>query len=185
LWLRLKLRLRTMLAIAGVFAGRMLLARLVGLTFALLVARSIVARHERLLMDHSLVPAKVHTAVARSGGPEPALGQRSEGLPSGWRVSASPWTAASTMAAALRTLGAMACIAAIFASSMLLSDAAHAERALSATHRAGGLSIDPFAAFVTEASKRFGVPEHWIRAVMHVESGGKLRARSQKGAPWG
>src|SRR6267142_2022955 len=48
LWLRLKLRLRTMLAIAGVFAGRMLLARLVGLPFALLVARSIVARHERL-----------------------------------------------------------------------------------------------------------------------------------------
>jgi Transglycosylase SLT domain len=70
---------------------------------------------------------------------------------------------------------------AIFASSMLLS-AARAERALSATPRAGGLSIDPFAAFVTEASKRFGVPEHWIRAVMHAESAGKLRARLQKGA---
>jgi transglycosylase-like protein with SLT domain len=71
---------------------------------------------------------------------------------------------------------------AIFASSMLLSDAAHAERALSATRRASGLSIDPFAAFVTEASKRFGVPEGWIRAVMRVESGGKLRARSPKDA---
>src|SRR6267378_2164990 len=44
LWLRLKLRLRTMLAMAGVFAGRMLLARLVGLG----VARAVVARHERL-----------------------------------------------------------------------------------------------------------------------------------------
>src|SRR5216684_6151042 len=34
--------------------------------------------------DHSLVPAKVRTAVARSGGP---------GRPSGRRVTASPWTA--------------------------------------------------------------------------------------------
>jgi hypothetical protein len=65
---------------------------------------------------------------------------------------------------------------------MLLSDSAHAERAFSAIHRASDLSIDPFATFVIEASKRFGVPEQWIRAVMHVESRGKLRARSQKGA---
>jgi hypothetical protein len=33
--------------------------------------------------DHSFVPAKVLTAVARGGGQEPALGQRSEGQPSG------------------------------------------------------------------------------------------------------
>jgi len=122
--------------------------------------------------DYSFVPAKVCTAVARSGRP---------GRPSGWRDSASPWMATSMMAA-LRSLRAVVCMAAIFASSILLSDAAHAERALPATHRVSGPSIDPFAAFVTEASKRFGVPEGWIRAVMHVESGGKLRARSQKGA---
>jgi hypothetical protein len=30
--------------------------------------------------DHSFVPAKVRTVVARSGGPEPAHGQRSEGV---------------------------------------------------------------------------------------------------------
>src|ERR1035437_3026424 len=48
LWLRLKLRLRTMLALAAVFAGRMLVARLVGLPLALLVALTVVARHERL-----------------------------------------------------------------------------------------------------------------------------------------
>jgi hypothetical protein len=83
--------------------------------------------------DHSFVPVKVLTAVARSGGQEPTLGQRSEG-----RLL----TAASS-----------------------------------------DISNNPFAAFVTEASKRFGVPEHWIRAVLQVESGGKLRARSQKGAP--
>jgi soluble lytic murein transglycosylase-like protein len=131
--------------------------------------------------DHSFVPAKAHAAVARSGGPEPALGQRSEGQPSGRRVSASPLTAAST-SAALQSLGAMVCIVAIFALSTLLNRPAHAERAFSAIHRASDLSIDPFAAFVTEASMRFGVPEQWIRAVMHVESRGKLRARSQKGA---
>jgi hypothetical protein len=46
----------------------------------------------------------------------------------------------------------------------------------------GGLSIDPLVAFDTETSKRSGVPEDWIRAVMHVESGGKPRARSSKAA---
>jgi len=44
------------------------------------------------------------------------------------------------------------------------------------------LSIDPFATFVSEASKRFVVPEHWIRALMHIESGGKPQARSSKAA---
>jgi soluble lytic murein transglycosylase-like protein len=65
---------------------------------------------------------------------------------------------------------------------MLVSDAAHAARASSAAHRANGLPVDPFAAFITEASKRFAVPEHWIRSVMRVESAGEVRARSRKGA---
>jgi hypothetical protein len=40
----------------------------------------------------------------------------------------------------------------------------------------------PFAAFVTEASKRFAVPVQWIRAVMRVESGNNRQAVSPKGA---
>ena len=84
--------------------------------------------------------------------------------------------------AALRCLGAMACMVATFASSMLVSDAAHAARASSAAHRANGLPVDSLAAFITEASKRFAVPEHWIRSVMRVESAGEARARSRKGA---
>jgi hypothetical protein len=40
----------------------------------------------------------------------------------------------------------------------------------------------PFAPIVTEASRRFAVPEHWIRAVMRVESAAKPRSRSRKGA---
>ncbi|AFK54037.1 lytic transglycosylase domain-containing protein [Tistrella mobilis] len=39
-----------------------------------------------------------------------------------------------------------------------------------------------YAAFVAEASHRFGVPESWIRAVMRVESAGDPSATSHKGA---
>ena len=121
---------------------------------------------------HSSVPTMPVTAIARSGG---------QGRPPGRRDSASPLTAASTMAA-LPSLGAIACTVTIFVSLMLFSVVAHAERALSGTHRANSLPVDPFAAFITEASKRFAVPEHWIRSVMRVESAGDLRARSRKGA---
>ncbi len=41
---------------------------------------------------------------------------------------------------------------------------------------------DPVSAAVTEASRRFGVPEHWIRAVMRVESAGRVDAVSHAGA---
>lgn len=41
---------------------------------------------------------------------------------------------------------------------------------------------DSYAAFVAEASHRFGVPESWIRAVMRVESAGDPSATSHKGA---
>jgi soluble lytic murein transglycosylase-like protein len=122
--------------------------------------------------DHSSVPAKVRTATARSGGP---------GLPSGRRASASPLTAASTMAA-LRSLRVALCIVALLTASMLSSGVARAGQVSPPKHRASALAADPFAAFVTEASRRFTVPERWIRAVMRVESGGNSRARSRKGA---
>ena len=122
--------------------------------------------------DDSSVPGKICTAVARGVG---------QGRPSGRRASASPLTVASAMAA-LRSLGTMLCFVMILTSSMLSSGAAHAGRASPATHRASGESLHPFAAFVSEASRRFAVPEHWIRAVMRVESGEKSRARSRKGA---
>jgi len=41
---------------------------------------------------------------------------------------------------------------------------------------------DPYAGYISEAAQRFGVPEAWIRAVMHVESRGNVRAISPKGA---
>jgi hypothetical protein len=125
-----------------------------------------------LAQRNSSVTATFTTAITRSGGP---------GRPQGRRDSASPWTGVSTLVA-LPSLGAIACMVAIFVSSMLVSDAAHAARASAAAHRANGLPVDPFAAFITEASNRFAVPEHWIWAVMRVESAGEVRARSRKGA---
>jgi len=44
------------------------------------------------------------------------------------------------------------------------------------------VSADPHAAFVTEASQRFGVPEVWIIAVKRAESAGDVRAVSSAGA---
>jgi hypothetical protein len=121
---------------------------------------------------HSSVPAVLRTALTRSGGP---------GLRSGGRVSASPLTAARTMAA-LRSLGTIVCIVVMLASSMLLSGAAHAKRAALNAQKAAAHPAMPVAGFVTESSRRFAVPEHWIRAILHVESDGKIRARSQTGA---
>ena len=58
------------------------------------------------------------------------------------------------------------------------ADAALAQSSSSARTRPG----DPHAAFVTEASQRFGIPEHWIVAVKRAESAGDVRAISSAGA---
>ncbi|RUX28582.1 lytic transglycosylase domain-containing protein [Mesorhizobium sp. M2A.F.Ca.ET.042.01.1.1] len=47
---------------------------------------------------------------------------------------------------------------------------------------AATVRADPYAAHVAEASKRFGVPSAWIRAVMNQESAGDVRAVSSAGA---
>lgn len=41
---------------------------------------------------------------------------------------------------------------------------------------------DPVTVFIAEAAQRFGIPERWIRAVMHAESAGDVRATSSAGA---
>ena len=53
---------------------------------------------------------------------------------------------------------------------------------VASTPPSGAVGIDRFAAFVTEASQRFGIPAAWIRAVMRIESAGDTHARSPKGA---
>ena len=56
--------------------------------------------------------------------------------------------------------------------------AVHAQAASPAVRAA----VNPYAAFITEAARRFGIPAAWIRAVMRVESGGDRRAVSSTGA---
>ncbi len=51
-----------------------------------------------------------------------------------------------------------------------------------ATPTAPAVVSDPFAAFIAEASQRFGLPTSWLRAVIHVESAGNPNAVSPKGA---
>jgi len=56
--------------------------------------------------------------------------------------------------------------------------AAHAQSAPVARPAA----VDPYAAHITEAAQRFGIPERWIRAVLRAESAGDMRAISAAGA---
>lgn len=55
---------------------------------------------------------------------------------------------------------------------------AHAE----ATSTARSSSRTSHTAHITEASRRFGIPEDWIFAVLRAESGGNVRAVSSAGA---
>lgn len=50
------------------------------------------------------------------------------------------------------------------------------------TPPAGMTARDPHAAAIAEAAARFAIPEHWIRAVIAVESAGNPRAVSPAGA---
>jgi hypothetical protein len=83
----------------------------------------------------------------------------------------------------LRSLWEVVFISTVFASSILLaSGIAHAEPASSTTRTTSIHPTDRFADFITEASRRFDVPAHLLRAVMHLESGAHARALSPKGA---
>ena len=41
---------------------------------------------------------------------------------------------------------------------------------------------DPFADIITDAARRFSIPEPWIREIIHAESAGNVRATSPKDA---
>src|ERR1700730_11184355 len=48
--------------------------------------------------------------------------------------------------------------------------------------RDGSAKIERWAAYISEAARRFGPPEAWVRAVMQAESGGAADATSPAGA---
>lgn len=52
----------------------------------------------------------------------------------------------------------------------------------SASPPAGPVNTHPYAVYVAEASRRFGIPEAWIWSVMRVESAGNPAATSHAGA---
>ncbi|WP_437437288.1 lytic transglycosylase domain-containing protein [Shinella daejeonensis] len=70
---------------------------------------------------------------------------------------------------------------------LLLSGLILAASATSAAHAqtapvARPSATDPYAAHITEAAQRYGIPERWIRAVLRAESAGDVRAISSAGA---
>jgi hypothetical protein len=135
------------------------------------LARSAIPRFDAT-PHHSSVPTNIRNAAARSGGP---------GRPRGRREAALPWTGAST-AACLRRVGTAACtVVMVLSFAIVLVSAAQANNA-STGHPASARPAGSFAGLIEDASRRFGVSERWIRAVMNIESAGDVRAKSRKGA---
>ncbi len=123
--------------------------------------------------SHSFVPLDHKSAGARSEG---------QGRPPAG-ASRAPLTAASTLAgwwfggerqarryAVILIAGALALGA---GPATTLAQSAPVTRTVAA---------DPHSGHIAEASQRFGIPEHWIRAVLRAESAGDVRAISAAGA---
>jgi len=108
-------------------------------------------------------------------------GARSEGQgrpPAG--ASRAPFTGASTLAGWRRSGGGSAALLAVL---VLLALGAAPVAALAQDAPAErSVARHPYAGHVAEAAQRFGIPEHWIWAVMRVESNGDVRAISTAGA---
>lgn len=118
-------------------------------------------------------PAENLAAAARSGGTS---------WPVGRCGSVSPLTGASPMARR-RTIATALYRAVLVATLAMISNvAAMAQTAPAAAPLQHQAINDPIAAGVAEASRRFGMPAAWIRAVMQAESAGDARAVSSKGA---
>ena len=116
--------------------------------------------------SHPFVPLGRRPANARSEG---------QGRPLAG-ASRAPFSGASTLAGWRRSgAGAAVGVAVLLLVSpdAVLAQDAPAERA-AARH--------PYAVHVTDAARRFGLPEAWIWAVMRVESNGDVRAVSSAGA---
>ena len=120
--------------------------------------------------SHPSVPLGRRPAGARSEGQgRPSVG-----------ASRAPFTGASTLAGWRRSGGGSAAMLAVM---LLLAPgvmpAAALAQSTSPEHTA---TSHPYVVHVADASRRFGIPERWIWAVMRVESNGDVRAVSRAGA---
>jgi hypothetical protein len=118
------------------------------------------------------VPTNHCAGVARSGGP---------GRPKGRREAALPWTGTSTAARLRLFERSLRAVAPSFVV-LTVSNATAVAQTRPAEPAASYRTSDPFADFVEEASRRFGVPVQWIGAVIDIERAGDVRTRSPKGA---
>lgn len=128
-----------------------------------------VSRRDRERL-HSCAPSKIDT-----------FGGRIYGLGRPFRRSASTsrWQERFTTAT-LPRVGVMASLF-VIAGFWLLSCSLVAI-AGKATQKSATATSSSWASLIAEASQRFGVPAHWIRAVMQAESTGDTDALSPKGA---
>src|SRR5216683_3321963 len=132
------------------------------------------------------VPIGILRAVARSLGQEPAP-DLIRGRPQAG-ARALPLTEASTVARS-RPVGGGARARGLIMTAIVLAMTGGSISAVSAasvkTQSAPMVTtnpVNPYAGYIAEASRRFGIPESWIRAVMRVESRGEVKAVSPKGA---
>jgi soluble lytic murein transglycosylase-like protein len=124
------------------------------------------------------VPIGISRAIARSVGQgRPQAGAR-----------ALPLTEASTVARS-RSVGGGARVRSLIIMAIVLAMTGGSIGAVSAasvkTQSAPMVTtnpVNPYAGYIAEASRRFGIPVSWIRAVMRVESRGQVKAVSPQGA---
>lgn len=123
--------------------------------------------------SHPFVPLGHRTAGARSEG---------QGRPSAG-ACALPLTAASTLAGWSRCgdRAAWRCAVLLLAGVLSVCSGSGVAAAQSSSVERPA-AAHPYAAHIAEASQRFGIPEHWIRAVLRAESAGDVRAVSTAGA---
>lgn len=102
--------------------------------------------------------------------------------PRGRRKRALPRTVASAIAGS-RLLRFAILLPGVFLTTVPLSEAtAGDEPTVPASRSTRAFSVEYFAHFINEASRRFAIPAQWIREVMRLESAGDGRAKSPKGA---
>jgi hypothetical protein len=118
-------------------------------------------------------PIGISAAVARSVGQEPAP-DLIRGRPQAG-ARALPLTEASTVARS-RSVGGGARVRGLIITAIVLAMTGGSISAVSAASAktqsaptAATNPVNPYAGYIAEASRRFGIPENWIRAVMRVE----------------
>jgi soluble lytic murein transglycosylase-like protein len=110
--------------------------------------------------------------------PGPKVNEHSSSLQrkSCTRATADPIARLRSLRTVARVIVAIAPFVCQIAGSTLFELSARAQTATRSE------AVDRFAKLIEEASGRFAVPASWIRAVMHVESGGDEHATSPRGA---